>query len=240
MRSPPADPDRSAAVVSWQSVSVRYRGGDSVRTVLREVSGSIAAGEVLAVSGPSGSGKTTLLHVLAGLQPPTSGAVNWPALRCAPDERPGSVTVAFQSPSLVQALDVTENVALPLVLAGGSDAQARSAARDVLASLALSSLGTQLPEELSGGQAQRVALARALVSRPVLLLADEPTGQIDGSTAADLLDALLREVRLRGTSLVLATHDPAVLDRADRRCRLVDGRLTAVDPLAPVLCGEHS
>jgi len=142
-----------------------------------------------------------------------------------PIEHPGRITVAFQAPSLLGALDVAENIALPLLLAGASQEEAIGRARDVLDRLHLGGLVAQLPEELSGGQAQRVALARALVTRPALLLCDEPTGQVDHHTAETLLDLVLAEASASTTAVVIATHDPSVLVRVQSRWTITDGRL---------------
>src|SRR3954465_232481 len=133
----------------------------------------------IAITGPSGSGKSTLLHLLAGLDDPTVGTVAWPLLGDRSALRPGPRPVIFQGPSLLPALTVRENVALPLVLAGVRDAQAGADADHALTSLALDDLADKLPEEISGGQAQRVAVARALAGRPRLILGDEPTSQVD-------------------------------------------------------------
>jgi predicted ABC-type transport system involved in lysophospholipase L1 biosynthesis ATPase subunit len=213
-----------AALARCERVTVRV-GADGT-AILREVSCAVDPWQRIAVAGPSGSGKTTLLHVLAGLQPPSEGTVCWPALGRRRDWAPGTVLVSFQAPSLVSSLDVTENVALPLVLAGTPDREARRRALAELAGLDLDACAGQLPEELSGGQAQRVSLARALAGRPRLLLADEPTGQVDGGTGGRLMDALLAGVRAAGSALVVASHDPRVLDRLDVHWQVRDGRLT--------------
>ena len=133
--------------------------------------------------GPSGSGKSTLLHLMAGLDDPTVGTVSWPGIGPRSGLRPGPVTVIFQGPSLLAPLTVEENVALPLVLDGMGDAEAHRAARATLDVVDLLDLRDKLPEEISGGQAQRVAVARALAGAPRLILADEPTGQLDRLTA---------------------------------------------------------
>jgi len=192
----------------------------------------IAAGDRIALTGPSGSGKSTLLHLLAGLDEPTTGTVDWPALGPRRMLRPGPVAVVFQAPSLLPLLDVTENVALPLVLAGIDEATARTGAQAALERLGLGDLGDRLPEELSGGQAQRVAVARALVGQPRLLLADEPTGQLDHVTGTQVVDALVDTAAHTGCALVVATHDPAVSDRLAVTWRMVDGRLRTSEALS--------
>jgi len=183
-------------------------------------------GQRVALTGPSGSGKSTLLHLLAGLETPTGGTINWPALAGAA-LRPGPVAVVFQAPSLLDPLDVAENVALPLILAGVSPSEARELALAALDRLELGRLADRLPGELSGGQAQRVAVARALAGRPQLVLADEPTGQLDHATAATVVDALLEVADQTGCALVVSTHDRAVADRLPESWAMVDGRLVS-------------
>jgi len=191
--------------------AARTYGADAAATVaLQPTDCEVAAGERVALVGPSGSGKSTLLHLLAGLDEPTLGAVTWPALGDRAALRPGPVAVVFQGPSLLPPLTIEENVALPLVLAGAADAEAHAAARAALARLDLLPLAAHLPEEVSGGQAQRVAVARALAGEPALVLADEPTGQLDRASGAAVIDVLLAAADHAGAALVVATHDPAV------------------------------
>jgi ABC-type lipoprotein export system ATPase subunit len=192
----------------------------------------VERGDRIAVTGPSGSGKSTLLHLLAGLDSPTTGAIAWPGIGTKEMLRPGPVAVVFQAPSLMPALDVLENVALPLVLAGTDDLSARSAAVDALALLGLSALAAKVPDELSGGQAQRVAVARSLVANPKLIVADEPTGQLDHATAAVVIDALLSAALVSGAALLVATHDPRVAERFARRWAMDDGRLRVAEEAA--------
>jgi putative ABC transport system ATP-binding protein len=197
-----------------------------------DVSFDVLHGDRIALIGPSGSGKTTLLHLLAGLDTPTTGRISWPAL--GPGRlRPGPIAVVPQAPSLLPALDVTENVALPLLLAGESEPTAARRATEILARVGLANLLTHLPDQLSGGQAQRVALARAAVTRPRLLLADEPTGQVDRELAVVVIDALLDGVHDGGGALVVSTHDPVVADRLTTRWNMHDGRLVEPHPIAP-------
>jgi putative ABC transport system ATP-binding protein len=193
---------------------------------LRAVSCSVRAGDRIVVTGPSGSGKSTLLLLLAGLELPTEGAVRWPALGPRDLLRPRAVATILQGPSLLPPLDVEENVALPLVLGGMPDAQAREAARLALTAQGLEGLARRLPEELSGGQAQRVAVARVLAGAPRLVLADEPTGQLDHVTGGRMLDVLDEAVARLGAALVLTTHDLLVAARFATAWRMEDGRLS--------------
>jgi ABC-type lipoprotein export system ATPase subunit len=181
----------------------------------------------VALTGPSGSGKTTLLHLLAGLETPTSGTIAWPGLDGSPAGRPGLVGMVFQGPSLLPPLDVTENVALPLLLAGCADSQARQRAVAALRDVGLDELADRLPEELSGGQAQRVAVARALAVRPRVILADEPTGQLDSVHAAQVTSLLLDAATRIGAALVLSTHDLTIAGQLPEHWQMADGRLVA-------------
>jgi ABC-type lipoprotein export system ATPase subunit len=185
----------------------------------------VEPGQQIALSGASGSGKTTLVNLLAGLDEPTTGTVAWPAIGDRRHLRPGPVGVVFQAPSLLPPLDVVENVALPLILAGVDRARARRHAIDALERLGLEHLGSKLPEELSGGQAQRVAVARVLAGRPVLILADEPTGQLDRDNATIVIDALEQTASSIGAALVVNTHDRLVAERFPTRWTMRDGEL---------------
>lgn len=198
-------------------------------TVLRDVDCEIAVGARIALVGPSGSGKTTLLHILGGLDRATSGTIEWPGLGPFEELRPRQIGFVFQSPSLFPALTAAQNVGLPMVLAGESAAADETAAA-LLGSFGLGELGDKLPEELSGGQSQRIAMARALAIGPKLVLADEPTGQLDSITAQLFFDTVLD--RLEGTdiALVVATHDEAVAARMATRWTMDHGRLIAGRP----------
>lgn len=210
---------------TWVTVcdSVSRSFGD-VHAV-QEVSCSLGAGRRVVIMGPSGSGKSTLLHIIAGIEEPSSGSVSWPALGVREQLRPRQVALIFQAPSLLAPLDVLENVALPLVLAGIDEDDARRAAHDALSRLSLDDLANRLPQELSGGQAQRVAVARVIAGRPRLVIADEPTGQLDHETGARMLDVLDAAVADVGAALLLSTHDPRVAARFDARWTMSDGRL---------------
>ena len=177
---------------------------------------AIRPGDRIALVGPSGSGKSTLVHLLAGLDEPTVGRVE------RSGGRPG---VVFQGPSLLAPLDVTENVALPQLLAGAEEADALAGAGRALDRLGLADLAGKLPEELSGGQAQRVAAARVLAGRPRLILADEPTGQLDHPTGTAVVQALLEAAELLGAALLLTTHDPVIAGLLPIRWAMADGSL---------------
>ena len=213
------------ALVRCEEATVGFATRAGMLTVLQPASCAVLPGRQIAVSGPSGSGKTTLLHLLGGLQPPDGGTVSWPGLGGAPGRRPDLVGIALQGPSLLPPLDVTENVMLPLLLAGVAEGAARRRAGRLLAEFGLSEVAAKLPEELSGGQASRVGIVRALVARPALVLADEPTGQLDTATAAAVIARLVDSAAAYGAALVVATHDPAVAARLGLRWRLDDGVL---------------
>jgi ABC-type lipoprotein export system ATPase subunit len=180
---------------------------------LVDVTCSVMPGDRIAVIGPSGSGKSTLLYLFGALETVTSGSIQWPALGPPESLRPRQVAFVFQVPSLLPSLTAVENVELPLLLNGLDGRAARRAALVALESLGLGIIAESLPEELSGGQAQRVAMARALAYQPRLILADEPTGQLDHPTAQRLFDVLLAALEVTDTALVVATHDPAVAKR---------------------------
>ena len=218
------------ALVRCRNVTRRY-GSDA--TALHEASFEIRAGDRIAITGPSGSGKSTLLHLLAGLDEPSSGELSWPAIGEARALRPGPVAVVFQGPSLLPPLSVLENTALPLVLLGETDARAQQRARRALAILDLEELAEKLPDELSGGQAQRVAIARALVAEPRLILADEPTSQLDRENGQHVIDVLLAAASATGAALVVATHDLAIAEQLDECWSMSDGIISTEWRVAP-------
>jgi len=204
-----------------------YGEGRTATVALQPTDCELAAAARIALVGPSGSGKSTLLHLLAGLDEPTVGTVEWPAIGPRAALRPGAVGMIFQGPSLLPPLTVLENVALPAVLGGATDEAAREQAARALELFDLGELADKLPEEISGGQAQRAAIARALAGTPRLLLADEPTGQLDHASGRVVVDVLLAAADLTGAALVVATHDPAVAERLGERWEIHDGRLEA-------------
>ncbi len=211
-------------LVSVREVSRSYQQGEAEIHALRDASCDIFPGEHIALMGRSGSGKSTLLHLLGGLETPSSGNILWPLLGERENLRPGKVAYVFQMQSLIPSLTALENVSLPLLLQHDG-AKATRQAVEALGRLELTSLADKLPEELSGGQAQRVAVARALASNPKLILADEPTGQLDGATAQHLLEILLSSVAESGAALVIATHDPLVAARFSKQWSMTHGKL---------------
>jgi putative ABC transport system ATP-binding protein/lipoprotein-releasing system ATP-binding protein len=203
-----------------------FGSGASATVALQPTDCEVRAGEGIALVGPSGSGKSTLIHLMAGLDGPTLGSVAWPAIGERGALRPGPVAVIFQGPSLLPPLTLVENVALPLILEGTGEAQAQGMAAAALEQLGLGEIAGKLPEEISGGQAQRAAAARALAGRPRLVLADEPTGQLDRANGAEVVSALLAAAQDTGAALVIATHDSAVAERLPQRWEMHSGRLT--------------
>ena len=214
-------------LVRCDGVARTFGQGATATVALQPTDCTVLAGQRIALTGPSGSGKSTLLHLMAGLDDPTLGEVSWPAIGRREALRPGRVAVVFQGPSLLPPLTILENTALPLVLGGMTDAQAREVAHAALRTLELDDLADKLPEEISGGQAQRVAVARALAGDPSLILADEPTGQLDRANGAAVVDVLLAASAHAGSALVISTHDLAVADRLPDRWEMQNGKLQA-------------
>jgi ABC-type lipoprotein export system ATPase subunit len=217
-RSPAADP-----VIDASHLSRIFGEGTRQVTAVADASCIVRPGDRIAIIGPSGSGKSSLLHLLAGLDEPSSGQLAWPALGPRSELRPGKVAVVFQAQSLLPALTAQENVALPLLLMG-REQEAGERAAEALSRLDLGDLVAKLPQELSGGQAQRVAMARALCARPLLVIADEPTGQLDYATASALFDRVLGTIG-SDAALLVATHDQEIATRMSKVWRMKDGRL---------------
>jgi len=192
---------------------------------LQHATCKIERGDRIALVGPSGSGKSTLLHLLAALDEPTSGTVTWPALGERETLRPSKISFVFQSESLLAPLTVLENIEVPRLLAGSNAQEARNDASEILGALDLTALADKLPEEISGGQAQRAAVARSLITKPALILADEPTGQLDHQTSKRLLDLLLRRLKGSDAALIIATHDPIVASRMKTQWTMAHGVL---------------
>lgn len=206
--------------------------GDGTLTILHEISFAVRSGEAVAIVGASGSGKSTLLGLMAGLDLPSSGAVHLGGHDLADlDEdaraalRGRMLGFVFQSFQLLPALTALENTMLPLELAGRADA--RATAETMLARVGLGARLGHYPKHLSGGEQQRVALARAFAMRPQLLLADEPTGNLDAATGAQVIDLMFAMNAEAGTTLILVTHDEALAHRCGRTLRLAAGRLEA-------------
>lgn len=223
---------RAAFAIRAQGLAKEVKSGDKPLAILNEVSFSIACGESVAIVGASGSGKTTLLGLLAGLDRPTRGEVWLSGEALGPLDEDARAALrgrllgfVFQSFQLLPALTALENVMLPLELAGRGDAE--GAAREWLTRVGLAQRLEHYPKQLSGGEQQRVAIARAFAGDPAMLFADEPTGNLDGATGAEVAELMFRLNRERGTTLVLVTHDLALADRCQRRLRLAGGRLVA-------------
>jgi putative ABC transport system ATP-binding protein len=220
----------AGASVDVSKVSKRYSTGEAAVVALDAVSLSIEAGAFVAITGPSGSGKSTLLHVLGAMDIPDEGTIRVQeqeivalsrAARVAYRRRIGFV---FQRFHLLPALTALDNVAVPL-FPYRTNFDKHERARQLLAAVGLAGREHSLPSELSGGQQQRVAIARALANDPVLLLADEPTGNLDSHTGEEIVDLLLELRASRGTTVVVATHDPVVADHCDRVVLFRDGRI---------------
>jgi putative ABC transport system ATP-binding protein len=220
----------SPVIVQVRDLVMRLSSGGRPLTILDGVTLDVKAGEVCAVTGPSGSGKSTLLGLIAGLDRPTSGSIEVAGVeitRLGEDAlarfRRDTLGYVFQSFHLIPTLTAAENVAVPLEIAGAPGAAAR--ARALLDEVGLAARAHHYPAQLSGGEQQRVALARAVALGPPLLLADEPTGNLDSATGAQIIELLLRLHRERGATLVLVTHDEALARHAGRVVRLRDGRM---------------
>jgi len=214
-------------------LSKRYGEGDAATQALRGVSFHVARGEMIALRGPSGCGKSTLLSILACADRPSGGSVFLDGISTGtlPDRRlralrRATIGVVFQGFHLLDSLTVRENVALPLVLLGRSRREQRERVAETLEAVGLADKAGRYPPKLSGGQAQRVAIARALVHEPAIVLADEPTGNLDSRTGDEIV-ALLRRIATNGQTLLVATHDERVAAACDRTLALADGTLAS-------------
>ncbi|OLD40025.1 MAG: hypothetical protein AUI57_00965 [Candidatus Rokubacteria bacterium 13_1_40CM_2_68_8] len=217
-------------MIRIRDLVMRLPSGGRPLTILDGVTLDIGAGEVCAITGPSGSGKSTLLGLVAGLDRPSSGSIAVAGVeitRLAEDAlarfRRDTLGYVFQSYHLIPTLTAVENVAVPLEIARAPNAVGR--ARDLLDDVGLADRAHHYPVQLSGGEQQRVALARAVALDPPLLLADEPTGNLDSATGAQIIELLLALKHRRGSTLVLVTHDQALARHADRVVKLHDGRI---------------
>jgi putative ABC transport system ATP-binding protein len=228
--------DPSAAIIAVEGLRKTLRTGSTNVDILRGLDFTIARGEFVAIMGASGSGKSTLLGLLAGLDNPSDGMVRWQgrAISYLPENelaqlRGRTVGFVFQSYQLIPTLTALENVLLPYELnaASGSRREGLDRAHELLASVGLKERLDHYPVQLSGGEQQRVALARAFMLRPPIVLADEPTGNLDSANGQHVLELLLDLNRAEGTTLVLVTHDPALASHASRRIMLRDGAIVA-------------
>jgi putative ABC transport system ATP-binding protein len=219
-------------MVAVRGVSRTFGSGHTAVHALREVSLAVRQGQLVALCGRSGSGKTTLLNIIGGLDSPTSGELTVAGRELAGMTerertalRRSTVAFIFQSFGLIPMLSAAENVGIPLRITGTPPSAREERVATMLAIVGLSEHAAQRPNELSGGQQQRVAIARALAGRPQLLIADEPTSQLDLETGRQIMRLLLTVVRAEGITALVATHDEALIDLADEVIRLEDGRI---------------
>ncbi len=228
----PAVENALTPLIRVRNLSLTVPAAAGPVNILRGLDFDIAAGETVALLGPSGSGKTSLLMLLAGLERPTAGTISLAGEELAGLSedalarlRRRYIGIVFQAFHLISSMTALENVAVPLELAGRADARAR--ARAALEAVGLGHRLTHLPSTLSGGEQQRVAIARAFSAAPRLILADEPTGNLDQATGREIISLLFAEQRAHATTLLLVTHDPALAARCERRVYLADGRLVS-------------
>jgi putative ABC transport system ATP-binding protein len=235
MSTPPATGTRvSTPIVAVDDVVKEYGGGAHTVRALDGIGFSIDHGQLVAVRGRSGSGKTTLLNMIGGLDQPTSGSVSIQGVditSTSEDElvrvRRHTIGYIFQSFGLIPVLTAAENVEVPLRLLRTDPAERAERSRVLLELVGLGDRAKHRPHELSGGEQQRVAIARSLANRPSLLLADEPTGQLDSHTSRAIMNVLLSLARSEDVAVVVATHEPALIDLADRVLEISDGRIIA-------------
>lgn len=223
----------SEAVVRVEHVTKEYAMGRMVVKALRGVSLEIARGEFLCIAGPSGSGKTTLLNLIGCLDKPTSGRIlleGQDISKLSPKElawvRRRRLGFVFQTFNLVPVLTAYENVELPLLLLGVGATERRRRVYELLEALGIGDLAHHRPDEMSGGQQQRVSIARALVTEPALVLADEPTANLDSETGKAIIELMHDLNQKRGTTFVFSTHDPKVMERASRLIHIRDGQIS--------------
>ncbi|HEV3217364.1 MAG TPA: ABC transporter ATP-binding protein [Vicinamibacterales bacterium] len=217
-------------MIELRGVSKTVTSGDHPLTILHPLDLVVPSGQRLAILGPSGSGKSTLLGLIAGLDAPSHGEILIDGVDITSlneDQlarvRGAKIGFVFQSFHLIPSLTARENILVPMEIAGRRDANAR--ARDLLAEVGLADRGHHYPSQLSGGEQQRVAIARALSNEPIIVLADEPTGNLDSTTGGHVIELLLSINQTRGTTVVVVTHDPDIAAMADARISLRDGRV---------------
>lgn len=227
-------PSPAGPIVALQDVHLKLESAAGPVNVLRGIDLTVARGETVSIVGPSGSGKSTMMMVIAGLERPTTGRVDVAGQDLSRLDEDGlarfrrdHVGIVFQSFHLIPTMTALENVAVPMEFAGRRDAFSR--ARTGLDAVGLDHRLGHYPSQLSGGEQQRVALARAFSTEPSLLLADEPTGNLDGETGAQVISLMFELARTKGTTLVLITHDPVLAARCKRAVRLADGRIIDAD-----------
>ena len=232
-------------IVSVRNVSKDYMLGKTVVPALRDVSLDVEKGEFLSIAGPSGSGKTTLLNLIGCVDTPTSGTVvvngndtSRLSERALTDLRLRTLGFVFQSFNLVSVLSVFQNVEYPLLLQGGTARRERQErVLALLASVGIDAYARHRPSELSGGQRQRVAIARALVTRPQIVLADEPTANLDSRTGETIIDVMKEMNAKDGTTFIFSTHDPRVIAHANAVVRIEDGRIAGREELGASAAG---
>lgn len=220
------------AIIETQKLSRGFGAGETRVLALDKVSVSIAAGEFAAIIGPSGSGKTTLLHLMGGLDAADAGRVRLSGAditgmsgRQLSDFRRDHIGFVFQAYNLIPVLSAEENIEYVMLLQGLAAAKRRARVREMLQLVGMAGLGGRRPNQLSGGQQQRVAVARAMASAPDIILADEPTANLDSATGIALLEVMRELNQRRGMTFVFSTHDQKIMERADRLLHLEDGRL---------------
>jgi len=227
------------SIISVRDVTKEYQLGKTTVPALRGVTLDVEKGEFLSIAGPSGSGKTTLLNLIGCVDTPTHGTVEVAGQdtsklqeRALTELRLRQIGFIFQSFNLVQVLSVFQNVEFPLLLQGGlTRAERAGRVNGLLEAVGLGGYGRHRPSELSGGQRQRVAVARALVTRPALVLADEPTANLDSQTGQNIIDLMREMNRKDGTTFVFSTHDPKVMAHASAIVRIADGVVTTREQL---------
>jgi putative ABC transport system ATP-binding protein len=231
------EPAPVRGLITLEGITKTYDSGENAVQALRGVDCSIAAGEFVSIIGPSGSGKSTLMHILGCLDSPSEGQywldgedVATLSARALARIRNQKLGFVFQTFNLLPRATIWKNVELPLLYAGTSTGERRERALEALKRVGLDKRAKHRPNELSGGQRQRVAIARALVSNPSLVLADEPTGNLDQKTGSEIIN-IFEELSEAGQTIILVTHDPAIAERTHRRIKIVDGVIVDGDTI---------